>query len=96
MKRVIIISRNVLERGKCGYFNSNKEYEILIDLTDKKINEKIQELNKNKRSRFYEKEVDFNLETIKGKKEFINYIIDNHKNMKELEKYFNKFISIFE
>lgn len=53
MKRITILERDILERAKLGYFNSKKEFEILVDKTNKKINDKLVELNKNKRSNFF-------------------------------------------
>ena len=38
MKRMTIISRKVLSKGKGSYFNEVEEIIYLTDLTDKKLN----------------------------------------------------------
>ena len=82
MKRLTMISRKVLSRGKGGYFNEVEETIYLTDLTDKKLNEKLEELNTNKRTNFYEIKKDFNLKNKKDKIEFITYYLENSKDYK--------------
>lgn len=89
MKRYTILEKHELERGKRGYFNPITRQEILVDKTDKQIEIRLQELNKNARSRFYKIVYDFNLKTKKGIKDYINYMLDNKSledNIKILEK----------
>lgn len=38
MKRITILYREHLERGKCNYYNIQYEYIFLVDYTDNKIN----------------------------------------------------------
>lgn len=87
MKRFTILTRKVLSRGKGGYFNEVEETIYLIDMTDKKIKDKLEELNKNKRTCFFEISKDFNLKTKQGNKGFINYYLENSKdyNIKEFK-----------
>lgn len=77
LKRYTIIERESLKRGKKGYFSNEIETIILKNSTDKKIEIKLLELNKGKRSRFYEVKHDFKLTTKQGKKDFMHYLIDN-------------------
>lgn len=89
MKRYTILEKHELERGKRGYFNPITRQEILIDKTDKQIEARLQDLNKNARSRFYKVVYDFNLKSKKGIKDYINYMLDNKsldENIKILEK----------
>lgn len=89
MKRFTILEKYELARGKGGYFNPITRQEILIDKTDKQIETRLQELNKNARSRFFKVVYDFNLKTKKGIKDYINYMLDNSNledNIKILEK----------
>ena len=79
MKRLTMISRKALSRGKGGYFNEVEELIFLADLTDNQINKKLEELNTNKRTNFYEIKKDFNLKNKKDKIEFITYYLENSK-----------------
>lgn len=78
-KRIVILKRDFLERGKCNYFNKISTIKILYNITDKQLNNKINELNKIYRSNFYKIFGDFNLKTKKGQDEFIKFFIDNKK-----------------
>ena len=78
-KRIVILKRDFLERGKCNYFNRKSNIKILFDMTDKQLNYKINELNKTYRSNFYEILGDFNTKTKKGQDEFVKFFIDNKK-----------------
>ena len=62
-------------------------------MTDKKINEKLEELNKNKRTNFFEISKDFNLKTKQGSKEFVNYYLENSKDY-SIKKFKNEVIDI--
>lgn len=89
MKRYTILEKEELIRGKRGYFNPITRQVILIDKTDTFINNKLQELNKNAKTRFFKVAYDFNLKTKKGIKDYINYMLDNKSledNIKILEK----------
>ena len=79
MKRMTIISRKVLSRGKGRYFNEVEELIFLANLNDNQINKKLEELNTNKRTNFYEIKKDFNLKNKKDKIEFITYYLENSK-----------------
>lgn len=78
-KRITILKRDFLERGKCEYFNRISTIKILYDMTDRQLNNKINDLNKTYRSNFYEIFGDFNLKIKKGQDEFIKFFIDNKK-----------------
>ena len=93
MKRFTILSREVLSRGKGGYYNKTEEKIFLADMTDKKITEKLEELNKNKRTNFFEISKDFNLKTKQGSKEFVNYYLENSKEC-SIKKFKNEVIDI--
>ncbi len=95
MKRFTILSREVLERGKGGYYNKTEEKIFLTDMTDKKIEEKLEELNKNKRINFFEISKDFNLKTKQGSKEFVNYYLENSKDY-SIKKFKNEVVDIID
>ena len=78
-KRITILKRDFLERGKRGYFSKISTIKILYDMTDKQLNNKIDELNKSYRKNFYEIFGDFNLKTKKGQDEFIKFFVDDKK-----------------
>lgn len=96
MKRITILYREHLERGKCNYYNMQYEYIFLVDYTDNKINKKLEELNKNKISRFYEIFKDFNLKTKIGKIEFIKYYLENYNKYYKLKDYKNDILNMIE
>ena len=78
-KRITILKRDFLERGKRNYFNKKSDIKILFDMRDKQLNNKINELNKTYRSNFYEILEDFNTKTKKGQDEFVKFFIDYKK-----------------
>lgn len=96
MKRLTILYREFLQRGKCNYYNMQYEYIYLVDYTDNKINKKLEELNKNKISRFYKIFEDFNLKTKTGKKEFIKFFLENYNKDYKLKDYKSEVIKIIE
>lgn len=74
-KRITIIERTVLNKiGK--RFKESTESEIFFNKTDLKINKELEELNKNKRSRFYSIKYDFKLTTKKGLNDFIIFLVN--------------------
>ena len=96
MKRLTILYREYLERGKCNYYNTKYEYFYLVDYTEVKINKKLEELNKNKISRFYEIYKDFDLKTKKEKKEFISFFLENYNKDYKLKDFKSDIIKIIE
>ena len=96
MRRLTILYREHLERAKSNYYNIKYEYIYLVDYTDNKINKKLEELNKNKISRFYKIFEDFNLKTKKGKKEFIDFFLVNYNNDYKLKDYKKDILKIIE
>lgn len=96
MKRLTILYREYLERGKCNYYNTKYEYFYCIDYTDRQINNQLEELNKNKRSRLYQIYIDFNLKTKKEKKDFINFFLENYNQTYQIKKLKSEVISIIE
>src|SRR5574344_151650 len=81
IKNITFIKRDVLARRQKGYFSEAKEAVLFENKTDKQIDKELKELNKMKRSRFFEIDARFNLMTKKGKKEAIKYLLD-----KEIQK----------
>lgn len=79
-KRITIIEREILTRGKKGYFKEETETEVLFNKSDLKINKKLEELNRNKRNRFYSVKHDFKLTTKKGLNDFIIYLVNTGTN----------------
>lgn len=77
LKRVTFLTRDYLERRQLGYFIAKTETIILINSTDKKINDSLKELNKNKISRLFKVEKDFKLSSKIKLKEYKHYLIDN-------------------
>lgn len=75
-KRVTIFERQCLERGLCNYYKEVTERDVLYNATDKKIAKHLEELNKNKRSRFFEVKHDFNTKTKKGLIEYKKYLVE--------------------
>lgn len=76
LTRVTFLKREFLERKQKGFYSLNNEIVILINSTDKKINNKINELNKNKISRLFKIEKDFRLTSKVKLKEYKHYLID--------------------
>lgn len=79
MKRITFLKKDYLERGLKGYFKEVSDVYILVDSTDNKIKKRLDELNKNAKTRFYEIDGDFKLNTDKGVQEFIIFIARNYK-----------------
>ena len=77
LKRYTIIRREVLKRGLCNYYKLENEEIVLENATDKKIEDILKNLNKGKRSRFFEVYKDFKTSTKKGLKEYKHYLVDN-------------------
>lgn len=96
MRRLTILYREYLERGKCNYYNTKYDYIYLVDYTDKQISKKLDELNKNKISRFYEIYKDFDLKTKKVQIEFINFFLEKYNKDYKLKDYKSDIIKIIE
>lgn len=72
MKRITILRRCFLERShQGGWFNPVQDIKIVIDLTDKKIQSTLKELNKTYRSNFYKIWGDYKVSNNESRKEFI-------------------------
>ena len=78
LKRVTFLTRDYLERRQLGYFTAKTETLILINTTDKKIDDKLKELNKTKHTRLFKVEKDFKLTSKVKIKEYKHYLIDNN------------------
>lgn len=78
LKRVTFLTREFLERRQLGYFTAKTETIILINSTDKKIDDKLKELNKTKIKRLFKIEKDFKLTSNVKLKEYKHYLIDNN------------------
>lgn len=77
LKRVTFLKREFLERKQKGFYSLKNEIVILINSTDTKISNKLEELNKNKISRLFKIEKDFKLTSKLKLKEYKHYLIDN-------------------
>lgn len=82
MKRITILRRTKTVRDK-GYFKDIDEVIELKDYTDLQIKRRLEELNKNKRSRKYEIFQDFKLNTKKGQYLFELYQLNKKYNIKQ-------------
>ena len=78
LKRVTFLKRDYLERRQRGYFTTKTETIILINSTDKKINDKLKELNKTKKTRLFKVEKDFKLTSKVKLKEYKHYLVNNN------------------
>ena len=78
LKRVTFVTRDYLERRQLGYFTARTETIILINSTDKKIDDKLKELNKTKKTRLFKVEKDFKLTSNVKLKEYKHYLVDNN------------------
>ena len=78
LKRVTFLTRDYLERRQLGYFTTKTETIILINSTDKKINDKLKQLNKTKKTRLFKVEKDFKLTSKVKLKEYKHYLVDNN------------------
>ena len=77
LKRVTFLTREFLERRQLGYFTARTETIILINSTDKKINDELKKLNEKKITRLFKIEKDFKLTSKVKFKEYKHYLIDN-------------------
>lgn len=94
MKNITILVKDELERSsKGGYFKEVTKYVVLENTTELKTKSKLEELNKNARSRYYKIFRQFNLTTKSGMNEFIKFIFV-YDNIFELNKY-NQLINNF-
>lgn len=88
IKNLYILSYTHLQKSKYKkYFSNVTEYKIIENTTDLKVNKELEELNKYKRSNFWKINQKFNFKKANDKKNFIDYYIDNYKNIIELQKY---------
>lgn len=72
MKRITILKREFLERSyQGGWFKPVEDIKILIDVTDKKLDSTLKDLNKTYRSNFYKTFHDYKVTNNKGREEFI-------------------------
>lgn len=72
MKRITILRRDFLERSRQGgWFKPVEDIKILIDLTDKKLESTLKDLNKTYRSNFYKVWRDYKVSNNTGREEFI-------------------------
>ena len=78
LKRVTFLTRDYLERRQLGYYTAKTETIILINSTDKKIDDKLKQLNDKKRTRLFKVEKDFKLTSNVKLKEYKHYLIDNN------------------
>lgn len=78
LKRVTFLTREYLERRQLGYFAAKIENIILINATDKKIDDTLKKLNDKKRTRLFKIEKDFKLTSNVKFKEYKHYLVDNN------------------
>ena len=81
-KRIVILERHFTYREKGGWFSQKENIKILYDLTDIKLNARLDELNKAYHKNFYQITADFNLTTKKRRNYFVNYLLDNSRRFK--------------
>lgn len=79
IKRVTVIERRILVRERGNNFKESSETYVYYNKTDKTIKEEIENLNKNKKSRFFEIKGDYNISTEKGKRELLSDTIKYYK-----------------
>lgn len=85
MKKLTIIKIEYLERGKKGWYNPTKELELLQDYTPSRIKKELEERNKKKRSNFWTIYQQFDLSRKKDCNAFINYLLNNKKELNEYQ-----------
>lgn len=84
MKRLTIIKRNYLERGKAGWYNETSEYEVITDKTDKQVEKYLEEINQRKREHKWVIAYKYDFSKKKDKEAFIQAIpkiLDNFKKL---------------
>lgn len=79
MKRITFVKKEFLSRQKGGYFKEDFEIHMFRDYTDSKLKKELDELNKNAKTRFFEIDGDFNLNTEKGKANLVEFLGKNYK-----------------
>ena len=72
-KRIVILERHFTYREKGGWFSQKENIKVIYDLTDIKLNARLDELNKAYHKNFYQITADFNLTTKKGRNDFVKY-----------------------
>ena len=77
LKRVTFLTRDYLERRQLGYFTVKTETIILLNSTDKMIDDKLKQLNDKKRIRLFKVKKDFKLTSNVKLKEYKHYLVDN-------------------
>ena len=88
IKNLYILSYTHLQKSRYKkYFSSVTEYKIIENTTDLKVNKELEELNKYKCGNFWRINKKFNFKKVCDKKNFIDYYINNYKNIIELQKY---------
>ena len=80
MRRYTVLKREYIERGLKGYYKNRTEEVELINYTDKKLETKLKELNKNKRTRLFKIDIDIKTTSKKGKADYLKYLIDKKYN----------------
>lgn len=81
-KRIVILERHFTRREKGGWFSQKEDIKVLYDLSDIKLSNTLDELNRGYCKNFYQITADFNLTTMKGRNDFVKYFIDNSKRFK--------------
>lgn len=79
IKRLTILKREYLERGKKGFFKPCVEYIKLYNATDKKIQKELEGANSGKQTRLFEIYRDFKFVNDKQKAEFVKFAAENYK-----------------
>lgn len=93
-KRIAIYERNYLERGLKGYFNEKTEYDLKIDVTEKRAYSILTEYNKLKRNRMFKLNY-FDLKTKKSMYSFIKWFMINQDNVyRNSSRIYNELVDI--
>lgn len=85
MKRIVILRRIYsIRSSKGGWFKTAEDYEVLIDVTDTKLDNTLKEINKTYRSNFYEVIGDYKVTNNTGREKFIKDYLNLHRHRKDL------------
>lgn len=95
LKNLTILRRDYLKRSaKGGYFSNTSDYIVIENITDLKVNKKLDELNKNYRTHLYYIEKRWIFTKKSDVNNFIKYYVGNKNNIRELKQYENLTIEL--
>ena len=95
IKNMYILAYKHLQKSRYKkYFINITDYKIIVNTTDLKVKKELEKLNRLKRTNFWIITLKFDFKKLSDKKDFINCYINNYKNITELQKYKDFYLSI--